>query len=78
MSLSKRNDIRRVPGSYIVAAMDRLPPCGPASTIRSMNIETALWGIYKVTYRPVRQAHRGCPDQWFWIAREAELIDAPG
>ena len=67
----QRNCLSKIPGRYIVDAMDQLPPCGPDSTCQQLGVDVPLWGKFQVTFRPLRHAPRGWPESWIWIAQEA-------
>jgi len=71
----QRNTLAKIPGRYIVDAMDLLPPCGPDSTIQQLGVDVPLWGQYQVTFRPLRQTPGGWPPSWIWIAKEAKRLD---
>jgi hypothetical protein len=72
---SSRDRLAKVPVGYIVEAMGLLPPCGPASTSRQMQIDVPRWGRFQVTFNPFRQSLRGWRTRWFWIAGRADLLD---
>ena len=74
---SARHHLARIPGRYIVEAMDRLPPCSPDSTVQQLAIDVPLWGPFRVTFRPRQQNLRGLGERWFWIASNAEPLE-PG
>jgi hypothetical protein len=69
-----RCDTRQVPGHYIVAAMDNLPPCGPEAIDQQVEIDIGQMGRFRVTFQPRKQARRGWPTSWIWIATEAERL----
>ena len=69
-----RNEIRRVPGQYVVEAMDRLPACGPDSTSQQLEIDTEIWGRFRITYTPWKHTPRGWSTRWFWVAKSAERL----
>ena len=72
--VASRHALSRIPGQYIVEAMDRLPPCGPAAKIRDLDIDVPFWGRFRVTFTPIRQAARGLPRRWIWVATSAERL----
>jgi len=67
-----RDDLKQVPGQYLVDAMDRLPPCKADSTAQDLEIEVPLAGRFIVTFEPRRQVIRGQPTRWIWIPTLAE------
>jgi hypothetical protein len=73
---SRFNGISKIPGRYIVDAMDHLPPCGPEATCQQVGMDVPLWGQFQVTFRPLKHAPRGWPPSWIWIAKEARHLDA--
>jgi hypothetical protein len=72
----QRNGISKIPGRYIIDAMDQLPPCGPGSTKQHRGVDVPLWGQFQVTFTPLKQTPRGWPPRWIWIAREAKQLDS--
>jgi hypothetical protein len=70
-----RNDIREVPGQYVVAAMDRLRPCGPDFSVQWLEVDAAIWGRFRIAYKPFKQDRRGLPTSWVWVAAEAQRLD---
>ena len=77
MRNSQRNGLSKIPGRYIVDAMDQLPPCGPESKSQQLGVDVPIFGNFEVTFRPLKHTPRGWPPAWIWIAREAKLLD-PG
>jgi hypothetical protein len=65
---------REVPGHYIVAAMDHLPLSGPDVADQQVEIDIGQLGRFRVTFHPRKQARRGWPTSWIWIATEAERL----
>jgi hypothetical protein len=72
---SQRNGLSKIPGGYILNAMDQLPPCGPESRNHQLGVDVPLWGKFQVTFRPLRHAPRGRPPTWIWIARDAKPVE---
>ena len=71
----KGNVLAKIPGQYVVGAMSQLPSCGPDSTLQQLDIDTAIWGRFRITYSPFKQTVRGWSARWFWIAKRAEPLD---
>jgi len=69
-----RNDPAKLPGQYIVDAMDLLPPCGPDSSDHHLAIDVPYDGTFRVTFRPHKQVPRGWPPRWFWLAGKVERV----
>jgi hypothetical protein len=68
---ARANCLPKIPGRYIVDAMNRLPPCGPGSPCQQLGVELPIWGRFEVTFRPFKQVHGGGPPTWTWTATEA-------
>ena len=64
--------IRQIPGHYIMAALDTLPPCGPGAIDQQVDIDVGQLGCFRVTFQPRKQALRGWPTSWIWIVTDAE------
>jgi len=70
--------ISQVPGHLILAAMDKLPTCGPGSANQGIAVDAGFMGRFQVTFRPYKQIRKGLPVCWFWIADKAvpyELVE---
>jgi hypothetical protein len=72
MTSAIRSAIRQIPGDYIMAALDKLPPCGPGATDQQVEIDVGQLGRFWVTFQPRKQARRGWPTSWIWIVTDAE------
>jgi len=67
--------LRQIPGDSVAAAADELPPCTANSLPQVVEVDTQLWGRYKVTFQPVRHTGpRGLAPRWLWIPIAAELL----
>jgi len=71
---SSREYLAKIPGAYIVDAMDQLPPCGPESTGVQLMIDVPYSGNFRVTFKPLQQTLRGWGTRWFWIPSKAEPL----
>jgi hypothetical protein len=68
---AQRNCLSKIPARYIVDAMGQLPPCGPASTTQQLGVDLPIWGGFRVTFKPLKQAHQGEAATWTWAATQA-------
>jgi hypothetical protein len=68
----------QIPGQYIVDAMEKLPPCGPASTSQQIGVDVPFWGRFKVTFKPFKHSPQGWPPSWIWLARDVVSDDLDG
>ncbi len=68
---TQRNCLSKIPARYIIDAMGRLPPCGPASTSQQLGVNLPIWGGFQITFRPLKQAHHGEAPTWTWAATQA-------
>lgn len=67
--------LSQIPGEAVAAAADGLPPCTAESTPQVVEVDTRLWGRYRVTFQPVRHAGpRGLAPRWLWIPVTAERL----
>ncbi len=67
--------LKQIPGGSVTAAADRLPPCTANSHPQVVEVDTQLWGRYKVTFQPVRHTGpRGLAPRWLWIPIAAERL----
>lgn len=71
---SSREQLAKIPGPYIVDAMDLLPPCGPESTTEQLTIDVPYSGNFRVTFKPLQQSPRGWGTRWFWVPSKAEPL----
>ena len=70
------NQIAKVPWQYVDAAMQRLPPCNADEYPRDIDVDTGLWGRYRITFKPRKQnTPGGRPASWFWLPVQAERLD---
>jgi hypothetical protein len=70
-----RRTLSQIPGAYVAAAAEGLPPCSPEATPQMREVDTGLWGRFKVTFKPVR--HSGptkLAPRWVWIPVDAERL----
>lgn len=71
-----KRDIDKVPGRYVAEALDRLPPCGPEQKLQQMEIDTGIWGRFRITFKPCKRIARGrWSSSWFWLPDHAERLD---
>ena len=65
-----------IPGRCIVDAIDRLPACGPDSTVEEVAVDVAGWGRFRLCFRPLQLTVPRRERRWFWIASGAERLEA--
>jgi len=64
-----------IPGRYVAAAADALPPCAPGSAPQVVEVDATLWGRFRVTFQPVQHAGPGgLARRWLWIPVSAERL----
>ena len=67
--------LSQIPGQFIAAAAEGLPACTAHSTPQVVEVDTQLWGRYKVTFQPIRHAGpRGLAPRWLWIPTAAKQL----
>jgi hypothetical protein len=67
--------LKQIPGETVTAAADRLPACTANSMPQVVEVDTQLWGRYKVTFEPMRHTGpRGLAPRWLWIPVAAERL----
>ena len=71
-AVPSRRYLAKIPGRYIVAAMDLLPPCGPDAPNQRLTVDAPFLGKFHVTFRPRSQSLQGWGVRWFWIPTSAE------
>jgi hypothetical protein len=69
-----RNPLARIPGRYVIEAMDRLPPSGPDAAAQQVDVDVPFWGRFRITFNPLRQTVRGFPARWIWVAASARSL----
>src|SRR5687768_2955464 len=50
MAAGMQNWISRVPLRYVVAAMAKLPPCGPAADRQHVDVDAGAAGRFRITF----------------------------
>lgn len=61
------------PGFYVSEGKKGLPPPGPDSVIRTVEVNAGPWGWYRITYVAAQNPRQGMR-RWFWTRHTGERL----